>query len=75
MERVLDHAEGDPNSYLFKYSVESGHPVLDVDNYKIIEKGHKNIARKQNIAEVLLIKEMKPTLNKGDNLVELKQFN
>ena len=75
MEIVLDHAEGDPNSCLFKHSVESGHPVLDINNYKIIEKGHKNFARKQKIAELLLIKEVKPTLNKEDNLVELKQFN
>ena len=75
MERVLDQTARDRNSHLFKHSVESGYPVLDINNYKIIEKGHKNIARKQKIAETLLIKEVKPTLNKEDNVGELKQFN
>ena len=34
-EKVLDH--------LFKHSVESGHPGLDMNNFKIIEKGCKTI--------------------------------
>ena len=74
-ERVLDHAGRDQNSHLFKHSIESGHPVLDMNNYKIIGKGYKNNVRKRKIAEALLIKEMKPTLNKQDNSVELKLFN
>ena len=74
-ERVLDHAGRDPNSHLFKHSVESGHPVSDKNNYKIIEKGYRNNVRKRKTAEALLIKEMKPTLNKQDNLVELKLLN
>ena len=74
-KRELDHTGRDPNSHLFKHSVESGHPVLDMSNYKIIEKGYRNNARKRKVAEALLIKEMKPTLNNQDNLVELKLFN
>ena len=34
--------------------------------------GYKNNVRKRKIAEAILIKEMKPTLKKQDNLVELK---
>ena len=37
-ERVLDHAGRDQNSHLFKHSIESGYLVLDMNNYKIIEK-------------------------------------
>ena len=74
-ERVLDHAGRDPNSYLFKNSVESGHPVLDMKNYKIIEKGYEKNATKQKIAEELLLIKMKPTLNKEDNSLELKMLN
>ena len=73
-ERVLDHAGSDQNSHIFKHSIESGHPVLDMNNYKIIEKRYKNNVRKRKIAEAVLIKEMKPTLNKQDNSVELKLF-
>ena len=70
----MDHAGRDHNSYLFKHSIESGHPVLDMNNHKIIEKGYKNNVRKRKIAEALQMKEMKPTLNKQDNSVELKLF-
>ena len=74
-ERVLDHVGRDPNSYLFKHSVKSAHPVSDMSSYKIIEKGYRSNIRKRKVAEALLIKQMKPTLNKQDNLVELKLFN
>ena len=40
-EKVLGHAGRDPNLHLFKHSVEKGHPVLDRNNYMIIEKGTK----------------------------------
>ena len=46
-----------------------------MNNYEIFEKGYRNNVRKRKIAKALLIKEMKPTLNKQDNLVELKLFN
>ena len=46
-----------------------------MNNYKIIEKGYKNNARKQKFAEAILIKKIKPTLNKQDNSVELKLVN
>ena len=46
-----------------------------MNNYKIVEKGYNNNVRKRKIAEALLIKEMKPTLSKHDNSVELKLFN
>ena len=42
-ERVLDHAGKDQNSHLFKYSVESADPVLDMNNYEIIEKDTKTM--------------------------------
>ena len=64
-KRVLDHAGRDQN----------GHPVLHMNNYKILEKGYKNNVRKRKIAEALLIKEIKHTLNKQDNSIELKLFN
>ena len=38
-ERVLDNAGRDQNPHLFNHSTESGHPVLDINNYKIIDKG------------------------------------
>ena len=66
-ERELDKAGRSSNSHLLKHYVESEHRVLDMNDYKIIEKGHKNNARKQKITEALLIREMKSTLNEQDN--------
>ena len=68
---MLGFAGRDSNSHLFKHLVEKRYPCLDTNNHRIIEKGYKNNARKQKIAEVLLIKEMKPTQNKQDKSVEL----
>ena len=55
-------------------SVENVHPVLDMNDDKIIEKEYKNNARKRKIGEGHLIKEMNLTWNKKDDLVGLKLF-
>ena len=46
----------------------------DYYNYmnRLLRKDTKRNAKKRKIAEALLIKKMKPTLNKQDNSVELK---
>ena len=77
LERVEDHTGKDVHSHLFKHTVESGHEVLDVTNYSIIAKGYRNITRKRKITEALLIKAMKPTPNRQDQLklIALKLFN
>ena len=41
-ERELDKAGRSSNSHLLKHHVESEHRVLDINDYKIIEKGNKN---------------------------------
>ena len=63
-KRVLDHAVRDSNSHLSKHSVESEHPVVDMNGNKVIMKGFISNSRKLKVSEELLIKEMKPTLNK-----------
>ena len=70
-----NHAGRDPNSHLFKHFVQSGHPVLDMTYYIIIEKGYRNNVRKWKVAEALLNKEMKFILNKQDHSEERKLFN
>ena len=75
MERVRDHTGKDVHSHLFKHAVESGHEILDVTNYSIIGKGYQNNTRKPKIAEAILIKEMKPTLNRQDHSIAWKFFS
>ena len=55
--------------------IESGHKVLDVTNYSIIGKGYGNNIKKRKIAEALLIKEIKPTMNRQDQSIALRLFN
>ena len=55
-ERVIDYPGKDSNSNFFKHFVQSRHPVLDIKNSKIIEKGYKINARKRTNAEGFLIK-------------------
>ena len=49
--------------------------ILDVTNYSIIGKGYGNNIKKRKIAEALLIKEIKPTLNRQDQSIALRLFN
>ena len=65
----------DVHWHLFKHAAESGHEVLNVTNYSIIEKGYQNNTRKHKIAYALLIKEIRPTLNRKDQSRALKLFN
>ena len=74
-EKVKDHTGKDISFHLCKHRLESGHEVLDVTNYSIIEKGYQNNTRKRKIAEALLIKEIKPTLNQQDQSITLKLFS
>ena len=74
-ERVKDHTGKDVHSHLFKLAVESGHEVLDVTNYCIIEKEYRSNTGKYKVAEALLIKELKPTMNRQDHSTALKLFN
>ena len=75
LEKVLDHTRKDINSHLYKHSVETGHQTLEISDYRIIANGYGNNWNKRKIAEALLIKELKPTLNKQDKSIPLKLFN
>ena len=62
-ERVKDHNGRDRNCHFFKHSTESRHvPVLEND-FKKIGKGYRNNTHRRKIAEDLLIKKMKLSLN------------
>ena len=65
-ERVLDHTGKNVNSHFYKHSIETGHQTLEINDYRIIGNGYGNNWKKRKIAEALLIKELKATLNKQD---------
>ena len=74
-ERMLNHIGKYSNSYLYKHSIDTGHQTLEISDYRIIESGYGNNWSKWKIVEAILIKELKPTLNKQDKSMPLKLFN
>ena len=71
-ERISDHNGRDISSYLLKHAIESGHRHITGEHFKIINNGFRNNTLKKRIAESLLIKEKTPTLNKQEQLLQLK---
>ena len=43
-------------------------------NFEVIGSGYRNNARRRKIAEALLVKKLKPTLNVQEKSVPLKLF-
>ena len=74
-EHVKDHNVRDLKSHILRHSVESGHANVIYEDFKIIAKNFNKNHCKRRIAESLLIKEKRPTLNTHDKSVPLKLFN
>ena len=73
-ERVKDHNGRDKSSHLVKHSIESGHDPVCHGNFRILDKGYNNTF-KRKVAEALLIKKHKPSLNVQEKSVKLELFN
>ena len=74
-ERVLGHTGKDISSHLYKHSIETGHQTLEISDYQITGNRYGNNWNKRKIAKALLIKELKPALNKQDKSRPLKLYN
>ena len=74
-ERNIDHAGRDSNSYVYKHCIKTGHRSQDINDFKIIGSKFRKNVFKRKITEVLLTKQLKPTLNKQEKSIELKFFN
>ena len=75
VESAKDHNGRDPRSHLVKYVIENNHlPSVNAD-FSILDSGYRNKNRKRKIAEELMIKVIRPSLNSKEKSVELKLFN
>ena len=74
-ERIIDQGGRDQKSYLFRHAVVNEHRNASYDDFKLIGSGFRNNTFKRKVAEALLIKELRPTLNIQEKSVELKLFN
>ena len=57
---------------IFINFLEAGHQALEISDYQIIGNRYGNNRNKPKITEALLIKELKPALNKQDKSIPLK---
>ena len=73
-ERVKEHNGRDNSSHLVKHAGETGNLPVDTANFEVIGSGYRNNARRSIIAEALLVKKLKPTLNIQEKSVPLKLF-
>ena len=60
-EQVINHDGRDQRSHLFGHAVVHEHRNASYDDFKIIGSGFRNNTFKKNVAEALLIKELRPT--------------
>ena len=74
-ERVDEHGGKDNKSHVLKHTYVSGHKGVSINDFKVPKNGFKNHKMKRKISEALLIKKIKPTLNKQENSVPLIFFN
>ena len=63
IKRVKDHRERDAKSHVLKYGSEKEHVEVTQENIKIIGSHFKNNRLKRKIAEALLVKLERPSLN------------
>ena len=61
-ERIKDHNGRDHTSQVWNHSIEKSHKNVNTIDFKIIDKKFHNNKRKRKIAEVLWIKDLRPTL-------------
>ena len=67
MEETINHT--------LKHSRETEHRHMISSDFSIISKNFNGNKRKRKIAELLLIKQLRPTLNFHNKSVPLKLFN
>ena len=75
VERVKDHGGRDTKSHMFKHSIEKEHKEVTQSDFKIIGSHSNNNRHKRKIAEALLIKEKRPSLNVQEQSIDLKLLN
>ena len=75
VERVKDHGGRDTKSHMFKHSIEKEHKEVTQSDFKIIGSHFNNNRHKRKIAEALLLKKKRPSLNVQEQSIDLKLLN
>ena len=68
---MMKHADKENKSHMLKHTLQSGHPSVSKNDFRILQKGYNNKKVKRKIPEALLIRKHRPSLNIHENLVTL----
>ena len=74
-ERVKDHNGRDFKSDLLKHVLENNHQHVSEKDFKIIGNSFRGNNKERKVAETVLNREIKPTLNIKDQSVPLQLFS
>ena len=74
-ERVKGQNGRDFKIHLLKHALENNHQHVSEKDFKIIGNGFRGNNKKRKVAEALLIREIKPTLNIQDQSIPLQLFS
>ena len=74
-ERLLEHNGRDAKFYRVKHAIEKCQKYIKIEDFYVIGKGYRNSTFKRKVAESLVIKDVRPTLNTQQKSVPLKLFN
>ena len=75
VETAKNQNDRDEHSNLVKRAIENNHLPVVKDDFTKLEGGYRNNTHKRKIAETLMIKVIRPSLNTKEKSVELKLFN
>ena len=73
-ETVIDYKGRDKKTHLYKHSQESNHPCVAWSDFNIVGSNFQNQKFKRKIAESLLIRETRSSLNTQEMSIPLKLF-
>ena len=75
IERVHEHSDKDVNSHLFKHSIQTDHPTVTIDDFRILKTGYRQKMFRKKLSQYLFYEQNKPALNKQEAFIPLKSFN
>ena len=75
LEQLKDHNGRDTSSHTFEHCAAADHQFVSWDNLRIVGRNYRNNKRARKIAEALLIKNLKPSLNVEERSVALELFS
>ena len=72
-KRCGDHSGKDKNSHIFQHSSTTKHPRANEKDFEVLASNYPN-RRKRRLCEAMLIRDLKPTLNKQKDSYKLVLF-